>query len=89
MRGEGEIAGESKELITYLLRRSMRILGYTQSPWPRTHISCDLAETWRDQPLEEGGLSQVARAAQAEVSVFSLGLRGEDSLYFQALLFSL
>lgn len=59
--GRGELAGEKIELIGHLLPNSIRILGHTQSPWPRTQVSCDLTETLRGQPLEEGQLSQVAQ----------------------------
>ena len=80
--GRGELAGEKIELISHLLPNSVRILGHTRSPWPRTQVSCDLAETLRDQPFEEGKLSQVARGQ-------STTGKGEAFLYFWAVLLRL
>ena len=50
--GRGGLSGEKIELISHLFPNSENSWAHT-SLWPRTQVSCDLAEMLRDQPLEE------------------------------------
>jgi len=61
IKGKEEVAGESKDLVGHMLLEATRILGPTSCPLVRTQVSCDLAETLRTQPVEEGVLCQVIR----------------------------
>lgn len=56
--GREEVAGKNKEVISYILLDSTRILG--PSPMDRTQAFCKLAKTVEEHPLGERALSQVA-----------------------------
>lgn len=82
IKGKEEVASKSKDLVGHMLLDATRILGPTSCPSVRTQVSCDLAETLRTQPVEEGVLSQVSRG-QSPTG------QGKCSLGFWAELFTL